>query len=83
MKRKITLALFVSVFLSLSSISFGANFNSPKVGLSQDLIYFVMPDRYKDGDRYIDVGWGFRFFVPTLRYFVACVCISITIKSCN
>ena len=51
MKRKITLALFVSVFLSLSTFSFGANFNSPKVGLSQDLIYFVMPDRYKDGDK--------------------------------
>ena len=51
MKRKSTLALFVAVFLSLSTISFGANVISPKVGLSQDLIYFVMPDRYKDGDK--------------------------------
>ena len=60
MKRKITLALFVSVFLSLSSISFGANFNSPKVGLSQDLIYFVMPDRYKDGDKKNNDNGGFN-----------------------
>lgn len=51
MKRKSIIALFVYAFLSLSTISFGANINSPKVGLSQDLIYFVMPDRYKDGDK--------------------------------
>jgi hypothetical protein len=50
-KRKITLALIVFAFLSISTISFGANTTSPKVGLSQDLIYFVMPDRYKDGDK--------------------------------
>ena len=60
MKRKITLALFVSVFLSLSTISFAANFNSPKVGLSQDLIYFVMPDRYKDGDKKNNDNGGFN-----------------------
>ena len=51
MKRKSIFALFVFAFLSLSTISFGANVPSPKVGLSQDLIYFVMPDRYKDGDK--------------------------------
>lgn len=51
MKRKSIIALLVFAFLSLSTISFGANINSPKVGLSQDLIYFVMPDRYKDGDK--------------------------------
>ena len=60
MKRKITLALFVSVFLSLSAISFGANVSSPKVGLSQDLIYFVMPDRYKDGDKKNNDNGGFN-----------------------
>ena len=60
MKRKITLALLVSVFLSLSTISFGANVISPKVGLSQDLIYFVMPDRYKDGDKKNNDNGGFN-----------------------
>ena len=60
MKRKIILALFVAVFLSLSAISFGANVSSPKVGLSQDLIYFVMPDRYKDGDKKNNDNGGFN-----------------------
>ena len=60
MKRKITLALLVSVFLSLSTISFGANVISPKVGLSQDIIYFVMPDRYKDGDKKNNDNGGFN-----------------------
>ena len=60
MKRKITLALFVAVFLSLSAISFGANVSSPKVGISQDLIYFVMPDRYKDGDKKNNDNGGFN-----------------------
>lgn len=60
MKRKSTLALFVAVFLSLSTISFGANVVSPKVGLSQDLIYFVMPDRYKDGDKKNNDNGGFN-----------------------
>ena len=50
MKRKGLLALIVSVLLSLSTISFGASPATSQVGLSQDLIYFVMPDRYKDGD---------------------------------
>jgi len=59
-KRKITLALLVLVFLSLSTISFGANVISPKVGLSQDLIYFVMPDRYKDGDKKNNDNGGFN-----------------------
>jgi glycosidase len=59
-KRKITLALLVFVFLSLSTISFGANVISPKVGLSQDLIYFVMPDRYKDGDKKNNDNGGFN-----------------------
>ena len=60
MKRKSALALFVSVFLSLSTISFGASPNSTKVGLSQDLIYFVMPDRYKDGDKKNNDNGGFN-----------------------
>ena len=60
MKRKSIFALFVAVFLSLSTISFGANVISPKVGLSQDLIYFVMPDRYKDGDKKNNDNGGFN-----------------------
>jgi len=60
MKRKGALALFVSIFLSLSTISFGASPNSTKVGLSQDLIYFVMPDRYKDGDKKNNDNGGFN-----------------------
>jgi glycosidase len=59
-KRKGALALFVFAFLSLSTISFGANVISPKVGLSQDLIYFVMPDRYKDGDTKNNDNGGFN-----------------------
>jgi len=60
MKRKGALALFVSIFLSLSTFSFGASPNSTKVGLSQDLIYFVMPDRYKDGDKKNNDNGGFN-----------------------
>jgi glycosidase len=60
MKCKGALALFVSIFLSLSTISFGASPNSTKVGLSQDLIYFVMPDRYKDGDKKNNDNGGFN-----------------------
>ena len=60
MKHKGLLALVVSLFLSLSTISFGAAPASPKVGLSQDLIYFVMPDRYKDGDKKNNDNGGFN-----------------------
>jgi len=60
LKRKITLALFIAVSLSLSTISFAANVASPKVGISQDLIYFVMPDRYKDGDKKNNDNGGFN-----------------------
>ena len=60
MKRKGLLALIVSLFLSLSTVSFGAAPASPKVGLSQDLIYFVMPDRYKDGDKKNNDNGGFN-----------------------
>ena len=60
MKSKSIIALLVSIFLSLSTISFGAPPNSTKVGLSQDLIYFVMPDRYKDGDKKNNDNGGFN-----------------------
>jgi alpha-amylase len=51
MQYKGLLALFISILLSFTTWSFGAPTSTPKVGLSQDLIYFVMPDRYKDGDK--------------------------------
>ena len=60
MKRKSIIALIVSVFLSLSTLSFAAAPVNPKVGLSKDLIYFVMPDRYKDGDTKNDNIGGFN-----------------------
>ena len=60
MKRKGLLALIVSVLLSLSTISFGASPATTKVGLAQDLIYFVMPDRYKDGDTKNNDNGGFN-----------------------
>jgi glycosidase len=60
MKRKGLLALIVSALLSLSTISFGASPATTKVGLAQDLIYFVMPDRYKDGDTKNNDNGGFN-----------------------
>lgn len=52
MKRKSALALLTVLFLSATSLSFAspAPTVSARVGLSSDLIYFVMPDRYKDGN---------------------------------
>ena len=60
MIRKGLLALVVSVLLSFSTISVGAAPATTKVGLSQDLIYFVMPDRYKDGDKKNNDNGGFN-----------------------
>ena len=60
MKRKGIIALIVSIFLSLSTLSFAAAPAIPTVGLSKDLIYFVMPDRYKDGDKKNNDNGGFN-----------------------
>jgi len=60
MKRKGIIALIISIFLSLSTLSFAAAPASPTVGLSKDLIYFVMPDRYKDGDKKNNDNGGFN-----------------------
>lgn len=64
MKRKGPLALLVALFLTLSSLyslssAAGANVTNTRVGLASELIYFVMPDRYKDGDMSNDNGDGF------------------------
>jgi glycosidase len=61
-RRKGFLAVLTTIFLALTSVSFAASPspNIPKVGLSSDLIYFVMPDRYKNGDTSNDrTGGGF------------------------
>jgi glycosidase len=60
MKRKGIIALIVSIFLSLSTLSFAVAPVTPTVGLSKDLIYFVMPDRYKDGDKKNNDNGGFN-----------------------
>ena len=62
MPRRRFIALLIAGFLSLSSLTYasGESVASPRVGLSSDLIYFVMPDRYKDGNRSNDDGPGFN-----------------------
>ena len=60
MKLKGLIALLVSCILAVSSTSFAATPTKSKVGLSQDLIYFVMPDRYKNGDTKNDNIGGFN-----------------------
>ncbi|MFA5918866.1 MAG: alpha-amylase family glycosyl hydrolase [Candidatus Nanopelagicaceae bacterium] len=64
MKRKSSLSILVATLLALSSLysisaASGASSKSTRVGLASDLIYFVMPDRYKDGDASNDNGAGF------------------------
>lgn len=62
MRRRGVFAVLTTVFLALTSIAYAATptVNIPKVGLSSDLIYFVMPDRYKNGDPSNDrMGGGF------------------------
>ena len=63
MRRKGIFAVLTTIFLALTSISYAASPtpNIPRVGLSSDLIYFVMPDRYKNGDPSNDqIGGGFN-----------------------
>ena len=60
-KRKSALAFLILLFLSATSFSSAAPSvkTSTRVGLSSDLIYFVMPDRYKDGNTSNDKLDGF------------------------
>ncbi len=60
-KRNSALALLVVIFLSITSLSFASPSSTPsnRVGLANDLIYFVMPDRYKDGNLANDKLAGF------------------------
>lgn len=64
MKRGGLVALLISAFLTFSLSSVPSSASDPsatgaRVGLASDLIYFVMPDRYKDGDLSNDGGDGF------------------------
>ncbi|CAB4708931.1 unannotated protein [freshwater metagenome] len=60
-KRKSALALLIALFLCATTLSFAAPTPSVSahVGLTNDLIYFVMPDRYKDGNTANDKIAGF------------------------
>ena len=62
MRHKSVLALLTSLFLGLTTVTFAASAPvlSAKAGLSSDLIYFVMPDRYKDGDKTNNLSDGFN-----------------------
>lgn len=60
--RKLFLALVICAFSvgTLTSIpAQSAVGDSSRTGLDKDLIYFVMPDRYRDGDPSNDGGNGF------------------------
>ena len=60
MSHRSVFAVLTTVFLALTSVSFAASPVVPRVGLASDLIYFVMPDRYKNGDPGNDrLGGGF------------------------
>lgn len=63
MRRRSIFAVLTTVFLALTSVSYASTPtpNIPRAGLSSDLIYFVMPDRYKNGDPSNDqIGGGFN-----------------------
>lgn len=63
MRRRSVFAILTTAFLALTSISYAASptASTSRVGLSSDLIYFVMPDRYKNGDPSNDhIGGGFN-----------------------
>ena len=53
-----TAILFCAGFVGLQPAT-SAEESSPRVGLASDLIYFVMPDRYRNGDPSNDQGDGF------------------------
>ena len=62
MYRKSVITLITALLLSLTTLALAANVTTSKakVGLSQDLIYFVMPDRYRNGDTSNDNNGGFN-----------------------
>ena len=60
-KKHFSLLVAIVILASTVATSVAAQeSNSVKVGLSKDLIYFVFPDRYLNGDTSNDVGDGFK-----------------------
>ena len=62
MKNKGVFFTAISLSMLISTTSFAANtvVHSPKVGLAKDVIYFVFPDRYLNGDTGNDNHPGFN-----------------------
>ena len=62
MGHKGVLALLTTLFLGVTTLSYAAVSPTPSVsvGLSSDLIYFVMPDRYKIGGAVSEVTNGYN-----------------------
>ena len=69
MKRKATFASLLAFFLLATSMATAASPALPTVGLAKDLIYFVMPDRYANGDRSNDSISGDIGFDPSEKAF--------------
>jgi len=49
MLKKLVMVLALCA-LSIPTTALAQDVKSPKVGLTKDLIYFVFPDRYRNGD---------------------------------
>ena len=62
MKKKGIVLATISLLLLISTTSYAADstVETPKVGLAKDLIYFVFPDRYLNGDPSNDNVPGFN-----------------------
>ena len=61
MKKRLVLFLVTSLLIGLATTSFAAPVvDQVKVGLSKDLIYFVFPDRYLNGDTTNDSFPGYN-----------------------
>jgi len=62
LKKRFVLFVVTSLLLALATTSFAATPTADpvKVGLSKDLIYFVFPDRYLNGDTSNDSFPGYN-----------------------
>jgi len=55
-KKLVTVMALCAVLIPTSALA--QDMKTPKVGLSKDLIYFVFPDRYRNGDTSNDLAGG-------------------------